>query len=126
LAGALLEYITWSSSLGDFIVTESKIIESRLIAEKVARRLNLVKENATSEEFNKVVSEIQNSVSTEREKETSLIHIIVLSSDPKMAEKAMDCYNSGKELENRKIYGGNWPKGMWSWWRERMFLGARK
>ena len=83
LVGALMEYIAWSP--GNLMVTEARIIESRLIAEEVTRRLGLVKEGTTPEEFNQLVSEVQESISTERERDTNLIHITVLSSDPQRA-----------------------------------------
>jgi len=80
LAGALMEYIAWAP--GNIMVTEARIIESRLIAEEVTRRLELTREDATQEEFNEVVSKVQDNISTERVKDTNLIQIIVLSSDP--------------------------------------------
>ena len=83
LVGALMEYIAWSP--GDLMVTEARIIESRLIAEEVVRRLGLVKEDAIAEEFNEVVSEVQDNISAKRVEKTNLIHIIVFSSDPQRA-----------------------------------------
>ena len=51
VAGALMEYITWSA--GDMLVTEAKVIESRLIAEEVAKRLGMVKEGTSQKQYNK-------------------------------------------------------------------------
>lgn len=83
LVGALMEYIT--SSPGDVMVTEAKIIESRLIAEEVVRRLGLAKEEDDPEAFNNVVSNIQSSISTEGLEDTNLIRINALSRSPQMA-----------------------------------------
>lgn len=83
LANALLDFISWSP--GDVMITEAKVIESRLIAEEVVRRLGLVKDDATLDEFNQAVSTLQASISTEKVKDTNLIHIIVFSSNPKRA-----------------------------------------
>ncbi|NQS99492.1 MAG: polysaccharide biosynthesis tyrosine autokinase, partial [Candidatus Omnitrophica bacterium] len=80
LVGALMEYIAWSP--GDMMVTEAKIIESRLLAEKVVRRLDLAKPDASEEDFIKAVDQVQEAVHTERIESTNLIKIVVFSSEP--------------------------------------------
>ncbi|MBN3038775.1 MAG: polysaccharide biosynthesis tyrosine autokinase [Candidatus Omnitrophica bacterium] len=83
VAGALMEYIAWSA--GDLLVTEAKVIESRLIAEKVGRRLGLITDKTNRDDADKIINTLQKSISTEKVLETNLIQIIVYSDEPKKA-----------------------------------------
>lgn len=94
VASALMEYIT--ASPGNLLVTQARIIESRFIAEQIARRLDLVKEDMTLQEANEIVNKFHKSISTREVSETNLIQIIVRSSNPQraalIADEAADVY----------------------------------
>lgn len=79
LVGALMDYIAWSPK--DPMFTEAQLIESWFVVEKVVRNLNLAPQDASQEEFNEVVRNTQEAITTETISDTNIIKIMVVSDE---------------------------------------------
>ena len=69
-------------STGDYLATEERVIQSQPILDEAAIRAGLIGEDSSTEERQKVASEIGFGLSTARDKYANLISIIVTSNDP--------------------------------------------
>lgn len=85
LASALLEYIT--AAPGDPLITETKIIKSRPIVEKVVVRLGLADEITSADKFNRTVDNIINSITTFNVQDTNIVNITVRLDNPRFAQE---------------------------------------
>jgi uncharacterized protein involved in exopolysaccharide biosynthesis len=102
MAGLLVELVSWSSgdpmvtqtqviwSSGDPMVTQTQVITSRRIAEETAKRMELVDENTPQKEFDAIVTNLKNSISTERILRTNIIEVTVTAENPRKAIKTVN------------------------------------
>lgn len=81
--GLLTEWIT--STPGDPMTSQARVAKSYPVIERVVKKNGLVSKNATPEEISDMVSRIQGGISTDVEKNTNIIRISFVDSDPKMA-----------------------------------------
>jgi len=77
---ALVESVSWTR--GDPLDTEVKFIQSRIVAEGVARKLGRIKANSTKDDIDSIVSMFQAGISAEKIPNTNLIKIIVTGLKP--------------------------------------------
>ena len=84
LAGNLMESMM-TTYYENPLVTEAQVIQGRPIAEEVARRLRLVDEKQDPAAFQQLVSSVAASVYAEPMRGTSIITVMVTSSDPERA-----------------------------------------
>ncbi len=102
IPGVATESISWD--MYQAINTEVKIINSKIISERAAKKLGLIKEFTSKEEINEIISSIQNKVKAERITDSNLIRIIVNSSNKeetaKLANSIAEVYIE-KGLEDR-------------------------
>lgn len=106
LTGLLTEVVSWST--WDDIATQSVVIKSYPIMEKVAQKLNYIPSELGTDEIRKnteyirVISDLQDSIETEQKEDTNIINIYAESENP---DDAMQIANTVVEVyreENRK------------------------
>ncbi len=91
IAGLFLEVITFSP--GDNLATQTVIIRSFPVLERVAKALGMIPKELSSEDIRKnpqylgIISQLQSKIRTEQVGSTNIIDIIVTSSDPDEAQK---------------------------------------
>ncbi|RMF95536.1 MAG: polysaccharide biosynthesis tyrosine autokinase [Candidatus Schekmanbacteria bacterium] len=106
LTGLLTEVVSWST--WDDIATQSVVITSYRIMEKVAQRLGFVPKNLKTEEIRKnpkyveIISELQDSVEAEQEEDTNIINIYAESENPEDATLLANTVAEVYKEENRK------------------------
>ncbi|MFN3550210.1 MAG: GumC family protein [Endomicrobiia bacterium] len=102
IPGVATESLGWD--MYQTINTEVKIINSKIIAERAAKKLGLITEFTSKDEINEILSSIQNKIKAERITDSNLIKIIVSSSDKeetaKLANTIAEVYIE-KGLEDR-------------------------
>jgi capsular exopolysaccharide synthesis family protein len=90
LTGLYSQTFPWSST--NYLETQASVIKSYIILETVAKRLNLIPGNLSSEqirsnsEYLKIIIDLKSKVETEQEGNTDIITITVTSEDPKFAQ----------------------------------------
>jgi tyrosine-protein kinase Etk/Wzc len=84
-ANLLAQFVGTPMRTGDPLVTQSKIITSLPVLEKVVKELGLVAEHANADEVMEQAASIQGAVSTNVASGTNLIYINVTYENPKMA-----------------------------------------
>jgi capsular exopolysaccharide synthesis family protein len=89
MAGLLADQVVVNPA--DLMESEVKIIKGYQIMKKAALKLNKIDENSSLEDVNTAVSQLQDSIETERVGFTNIINIIVTSNKPK---EAMDFANT--------------------------------
>ncbi len=89
-------------SPGDPLLSQSRIIKSRPVAEAVVRELNLAGANPTEEEVQKMTSVVEASISTEIVTNTNLIRIDVVNKDPRKAAAIANAATKAFVVENLK------------------------
>ncbi|MDD5546637.1 MAG: polysaccharide biosynthesis tyrosine autokinase [Candidatus Omnitrophica bacterium] len=89
-------------SPGDPLLSQSRIIKSKPVAEAVVRELNLAGTHPTEEEFQKMVSSVEASISTEIVTNTNLIRIDVVNRDPRKAAAIANVITKAFVVENLK------------------------
>lgn len=89
IAGLLTEWIMYNPA--DIMESETKAVKGYPIIKEVALRLGKIDEQATLEQVNVAISELQGSIETERIGNTNMIRIIATSNS---AKEAMDIANT--------------------------------
>ncbi len=90
LTGLYSQAFSWSST--NYLETQASVIKSYIILEAVAKKLNLIPANLSSEqigrsrEYLKIILDLKSKVETEQEGNTDIITINVTSEDPKFAQ----------------------------------------
>lgn len=88
------------------IATESRVIESRAIAETIVRKLALADEAADPTAFQTVTGEVQGSIRAEPVTDTNIIQVIVTGSNAErtalMANTAAEAYIENNLMEKNK------------------------
>jgi capsular exopolysaccharide synthesis family protein len=90
LTGLYSQTFPWSST--NYLETQASVIKSYIILESVAKKLNLIPANLTSEQIRtngdylKVILDLKANVTTEQEGNTDIITIYVTSEDPRFAQ----------------------------------------
>ncbi|MGD1152461.1 MAG: polysaccharide biosynthesis tyrosine autokinase [Syntrophales bacterium] len=91
LTGLYSQTFPWSST--NYLETQASVIKSYIILETVAKRLNLIPANLSSEqirsnsEYLKIIIDLKSKVETEQEGNTDIITINVTAEDPKYAQR---------------------------------------
>jgi capsular exopolysaccharide synthesis family protein len=91
LTGLYSQTFPWSST--NYLETQASVIKSYIILESVAKKLNLIPANVSSEQIRtngdylKVILDLKANVTTEQEGNTDIITINVTSEDPKFAQR---------------------------------------
>ena len=91
LTGLYSQAFQWSST--NYLETQASVIKSYIILEAVAKKLNLIPANLSSEqirssrEYLKTILDLKSKVETEQEGNTDIITINVTSEDPKFAQR---------------------------------------
>lgn len=70
----------------DILATEEKVISGRPVVEKAIKRLGYFKENASQDEMDFIVSQIQAGISTSKDEIASIIYLTVESDQPRKAK----------------------------------------
>lgn len=83
LGGMLTELVT--APTGDPLLTQARVIKSRLILAKVVRELGLVSQDVSQEELIQTADALQGAVRTDVIENTNIIRIDVIYPEPKMA-----------------------------------------
>ena len=88
------------------IATESRVIESRAIAEEIARKLHTAKELEDPAAFQAAVAEVQGTISAAAIADTNIIQVVVTGSDPErtalLANTAAEAYIDSNLKEKNK------------------------
>ncbi len=90
LTGLYSQTFPWSST--NYLETQSSVIKSYIILEAVAKKLNLIPANLSSEQIRRnseylgIIMNLKSKVETEQEGNTDIITITVTSEDPKFAQ----------------------------------------
>jgi len=82
LASTLMDSLLTTRYYENPLITEAQSIQSRPIAEEVARRLRLVDEEQDPVGFQRLVSQVQGSITAKPMQQTSLISIVASGADP--------------------------------------------
>ena len=91
VAGLFLEVISFSP--GDTLATQTVIINSFPVLERVAKALGLIPEDTPAEiirtkpEYTQIISQLQSKIRAEQEGSTNIINVTVTSDDPEDAQK---------------------------------------
>jgi len=91
LTGLYSQTFPWSST--NYLETQASVIKSYIIMEAVAKKLNLIPANLSSEQIRsnsqylRVIIDLKSKVETEQEGNTDIITINVTSEDPKFAQR---------------------------------------
>ena len=91
LTGLYSQTFPWSST--NYLETQASVIKSYIIMEAVAKKLNLIPANLSSEkirsnsEYLRIIIDLKSKVETEQEGNTDIITINVTSEDPKFAQR---------------------------------------
>ena len=91
LTGLYAQSFQWSST--NYLETQASVIKSYIVMEAVAKKLNLVPSNQSSEqirnnpEYLQAILDLKNHVDTEQEGNTDIITINVTAEDPKFAQR---------------------------------------
>ena len=91
LTGLYSQTFPWSST--NYLETQASVIKSYIILESVAKKLNLIPGNLSSEQIRsngdylKIILDLKANVTTEQEGNTDIITITVTAEDPKFAQR---------------------------------------
>ncbi len=112
MTGLFLDILAVPS--GDYLATQTLVIKSSAVLEKVAEEAGLIPHGASeephaAEKYGNILSELQSRIKTEQEGNTSVINVTVSSGDPKAAERlanlVVDKYKEENILsKNRQIF----------------------
>lgn len=84
---------SFPSSSSNYLETQASVIKSYVILEAVAKKLNLIPANLSSEqirsnsEYLKIILDLKSKVETEQEGNTDIINVNITSEDPKHAQR---------------------------------------
>ncbi|MBI5287006.1 MAG: hypothetical protein HY878_05385, partial [Deltaproteobacteria bacterium] len=84
MAGLFLEVITFSP--GDTLATQTVIIRSFPVLERVAKTLGTIP-RGKAPDYSRIITQLQSKIKTEQEGNTNIINITVTSSDPDEAQR---------------------------------------
>jgi len=82
LGGLLTEWIT--TTPGDPMASQARVAKGYPVIERAVKKIGLVTKDMQPQEISDIVSGIQGGISTEVEKNTNIIKISMIDSDPKM------------------------------------------
>jgi capsular exopolysaccharide synthesis family protein len=91
LTGLYSQTFPWSST--NYLETQASVIKSYIIMEAVAKKLNLIPANLSSEQIRSnsqylgIIIDLKSKVETEQEGNTDIITITVTAEDPKYAQR---------------------------------------